>query len=183
MSEPPAGVNQEAAGNPEGEHADGLTEHAPEGIRDPKKLRARVIMSCVAGAIIIGSIVAGDWGVTLALLCACFFASRELFGLFEDKGYNPARNLGMVSCLAIMVLTQLSEFLAIGLLAGLVAAAGAVALAMVLSERVLGVPYEFNWIVPAAGILAGSAGVAIAGLLGTRRAVDSPPLAAIRAVT
>ncbi len=101
-------MNQEAAGNPEGEHADGLTEHAPEGIRDPKKLRARVIMSCVAGAIIIGSIVAGDWGVTLALLCACFFASRELFGLFEDKGYNPARNLGMVSCLAIMVLTQLS---------------------------------------------------------------------------
>ena len=39
-----------------------------------------------------------------------------------------------------MVLTQLSEFLAIGLLSGLVAAAGAVGLAMVLSERVLGVP-------------------------------------------
>jgi putative ABC transport system permease protein len=82
-----------------------------------------------------------------------------------------------------MVLTQLSEFLAIGLLSGLVAAAGAVGLAIVLSERVLGVPYEFNWIVPVAGLLAGGAGVAIAGLLGTRKAVDSPPLAAIRAVT
>jgi putative ABC transport system permease protein len=58
-----------------------------------------------------------------------------------------------------MVLTQLSEFLAIGLLAGTVAAAGAV------------------------GLFAGGAGVAIAGLLGTRRAVNSPPLAAIRAVT
>jgi len=82
-----------------------------------------------------------------------------------------------------MVFTQLSEFLALGLLAGLVAAAGAVGLAIVLSERVLGVPYEFNWVVPVAGLLAGGAGVAIAGLLGTRRAVDSPPLAAIRAVT
>jgi putative ABC transport system permease protein len=82
-----------------------------------------------------------------------------------------------------MVLTQLSEFLAIGLLAGLVAAAGAVGLTFALSERVLGVPYEFDWVVPVAGLLAGGVGVAIAGLLGTRRAVDSPPLAAIRAVT
>ena len=82
-----------------------------------------------------------------------------------------------------MVLTQLSEFLSIGLLSGVVAAAGAVGLAIVLSERVLGVPYEFDWVVPVAGLLAGGAGVAIAGLLGTRKAVDSPPLAAIRAVT
>ena len=82
-----------------------------------------------------------------------------------------------------MMLTQLSEFLAIGLLSGVVAAAGAVGLAIVLSERVLGVPYEFDWVVPVAGLLAGGVGVAIAGLLGTRRAVNSPPLAAIRAVT
>jgi putative ABC transport system permease protein len=82
-----------------------------------------------------------------------------------------------------MVLTQLAEFLAIGLLAGVVAAAGAVGLAMVLSERVLGVPYEFNWVVPVAGLVAGGLGVAIAGLLGTRKAIDSPPLAAIRAVS
>lgn len=82
-----------------------------------------------------------------------------------------------------MVLTQLAEFLAIGLAAGAVAAAGAVGLATVLSERVLGVPYEFNWVVPVAGLLAGGLGVAVAGLLGTRKAVDSPPLAAIRAVS
>jgi len=82
-----------------------------------------------------------------------------------------------------LVLTQLAEFLAIGLAAGAVAAAGAVGLATVLSERVLGVPYEFNWVVPVAGLLAGGLGVAFAGLLGTRKAVDSPPLAAIRAVS
>lgn len=82
-----------------------------------------------------------------------------------------------------LVLTQLAEFLAIGLAAGLVAAAGAVGLAMVLSERVLGVPYEFNWVVPVAGLVAGGLGVAAAGLLGTRKAIESPPLAAIRAVS
>jgi putative ABC transport system permease protein len=78
---------------------------------------------------------------------------------------------------------QLAEFLAIGLLAGTVAAVGAVGLAMVLSERVLGVPYHVNWLVPLGGLLIGGIGVAFAGLLGTRKAVSSPPLQTIRAVT
>jgi putative ABC transport system permease protein len=82
----------------------------------------------------------------------------------------------------LMVL-QLAEFLAIGLLAGVIASAGAVALAMVLAETVLGIAYDFHWGLPLAGIVIGGAGVAIAGLLGTRRAVSSPPLATIRAVT
>ena len=78
---------------------------------------------------------------------------------------------------------QLAEFLAIGLLAGLIAAVGAVGTAMVLSDRVLNVPYEVSWPLPLTGMLVGAIGVAIAGLLGTRRAVSSPPLATIRAVT
>jgi putative ABC transport system permease protein len=82
-----------------------------------------------------------------------------------------------------MAAMQLAEFLAIGLLAGAIAAAGSVGLAMVLSDRVLGVPYAFNWVVPVAGLFAGGIGVAIAGLLGTRKAVQSPPLQTIRAVT
>ncbi len=82
-----------------------------------------------------------------------------------------------------LTILQLSEFLAIGLLAGTVAAAGAVGLAMVLADRVLGVPYEFHWMLPLTGILVGGLGVAIAGLLGTRKAVNSPPLQTIRAVT
>jgi putative ABC transport system permease protein len=81
-----------------------------------------------------------------------------------------------------LVTLQLAEFLAIGTLAGSIAAVGSVALAWVLSDRVLGVPYEFNAVVPLAGVAVGAVGVAVAGLLGTRRAIDSPPLAAIRAV-
>ncbi|HEX4764074.1 MAG TPA: FtsX-like permease family protein, partial [Usitatibacter sp.] len=82
-----------------------------------------------------------------------------------------------------LAILQLAEFLAIGLLAGTVAAAGAVALATVLAERVLGIPYEFSPTLPLAGLVVGGLGVAIAGLLGTRRVVSSPPMATIRAVT
>ena len=82
-----------------------------------------------------------------------------------------------------LTILQLAEFLAIGLLAGAVASAGAVGLSMVLSERVLGVPYDFHWLLPTVGLLVGGLGVAVAGLLGTRRAVNSPPLQTIRAVS
>lgn len=79
-----------------------------------------------------------------------------------------------------MVVLQLAEFLAIGILAGLIASGGAMAMAAVLSERVLNVPYTINWWVPLVGIIGGGLGIAAAGLLGTRKAVDSPPLATIR---
>ena len=54
---------------------------------------------------------------------------------------------------------------------------------MVLADRVLGVPYQVHALLPLAGIFVGGLGVAIAGMIGTRRAVSSPPLQAIRAVT
>jgi putative ABC transport system permease protein len=82
-----------------------------------------------------------------------------------------------------LTVLQLAEFLTIGLLAGMIASVGAVSLAMVLADRVLGISYDFHWGLPLAGIAIGGAGVAIAGLLGTRRAVSSPPLQTIRAVT
>ncbi len=77
---------------------------------------------------------------------------------------------------------QLAEFLAIGLLAGAVASAGAVAVSMVLADRVLGVPYQFHWTLPLVGVVVGGLGVAIAGLAGTRRAVSAPPLQTLREV-
>ncbi len=82
-----------------------------------------------------------------------------------------------------LTILQLAEFLTIGVLSGAIAAAGAVGTALVLSERVFGVAYEPSWLLPTVGLVAGAVGVAIAGLLGTRRAVSSPPLQTIRAVT
>jgi putative ABC transport system permease protein len=81
-----------------------------------------------------------------------------------------------------IAILQLAEFLAIGLLAGTVAAAGAVALVSVIADRVLNVPYHFGATIPLLGLLAGGVGVAIAGLIGTRSAVTSPPLQTLRAL-
>ncbi|HSS27715.1 MAG TPA: FtsX-like permease family protein, partial [Usitatibacter sp.] len=81
--------------------------------------------------------------------------------------------------LAVM---QLAEFLTIGLLAGAIAAAGAVATAMVISDRALGVPYEPSWPLPVIGLLVSGVCVALAGLAGTRRAVTAAPLQTLRAL-
>jgi putative ABC transport system permease protein len=82
-----------------------------------------------------------------------------------------------------LTILQFAEFATIGVLAGTIASAGSVALAMVLSDRVLGIAYDFSWGLPLVGIVVGALGVALAGLIGTRRAVNSPPLQTIRAVT
>ncbi len=81
-----------------------------------------------------------------------------------------------------MVVLQLAEFLAIGLLAGLIASVGALSLGAVLADRVLNVPFVLNWWIPVIGIFGGGSIIAVAGLIGTRRAVDSPPLATIRSL-
>jgi putative ABC transport system permease protein len=82
-----------------------------------------------------------------------------------------------------MIVVQLAEFLAIGVLSGLIAAGGAMALAAVLTDRVMNMPYAINWWIPVIGVIGGGIGVAAAGLLGTRKAVESPPLATIRGLT
>ncbi|MDB5901648.1 MAG: hypothetical protein JWM26_526 [Betaproteobacteria bacterium] len=74
----------------------------------------------------------------------------------------------------------LAEFAVLGLLAGVLAAAGATALAYVLATRLLNLPFTFSapvWIVGAA---AGAVGIALAGYAGTRRVLDAPPLKALR---
>lgn len=81
-----------------------------------------------------------------------------------------------------MVVVQLAEFLAIGLLSGLIASVGAMALAKILSTNVLGVPYAIDWMIPLTGIVGGGLGIALAGLLGTRKAVLTPPLVTLRGV-
>jgi putative ABC transport system permease protein len=100
----------------------------------------------------------------------------------DERAFDAAVMRTLGASRRQMVVVQLAEFLAIGLLSGLIASAGAMALAAVLSDRVLNAPYAPNWWMPLIGLVGGGVGVAIAGLLGTRKAVDSPPLATIRAL-
>jgi putative ABC transport system permease protein len=78
--------------------------------------------------------------------------------------------------------TQAAEFIAIGLIAGVVAAIFASAVGFAVSVRILNLPYAFNPWVPLTGIILGVVGVALAGFAATRQAVNRPPLETIRAV-
>ena len=78
---------------------------------------------------------------------------------------------------------QAAEFALIGALAGLLAAVGASAIGYVLAEKVLNLPYSINPWVWLAGLLVGSAGVTVAGLLGTAKVLRTPPMQVFRATS
>ena len=75
-----------------------------------------------------------------------------------------------------------AEFAILGGLAGLFAAAGASALGYVVGEHALNLTYTFNpwrWV---SGVITGMMGVTVAGLLGTRAALSTPPLMTLRKI-
>ena len=75
---------------------------------------------------------------------------------------------------------HLAEFAVIGALAGLIAAAGASGLGYVLAVKVLNLSYNFSPLAWVVGVVCGSAGVALAGYLGTRRVLATPPMRVLR---
>ncbi|WP_132998850.1 ABC transporter permease [Luteimonas arsenica] len=77
-------------------------------------------------------------------------------------------------------LAQASEFAAIGLLSGLVAAIAATVLAGVVATRVFDLPWTPDLAMAAAGGLAGMAAALAAGLWATRRVLDAPPAVTLR---
>ena len=75
---------------------------------------------------------------------------------------------------------NLAEFALIGAMAGVMAAAGANALGMVVAQRIINVDYHFSASVWIIGVLGTMAGVLLAGWLGTRRVLRTPPLPVLR---
>ena len=75
---------------------------------------------------------------------------------------------------------HLAEFAVTGALAGLIAAAGASGLGYVLAVKVLNLSYNFSPLAWLAGVVLGSVSIAIAGYLGTRRVLATPPMLVLR---
>ena len=75
---------------------------------------------------------------------------------------------------------QVAEFVTLGGLAGLVAAAGATTIGYVLADWVFLIPFGWNPWVWVLGVAGGAIGVAVAGWLGTRATLKQPPLAVLR---
>ncbi len=77
-------------------------------------------------------------------------------------------------------LAQASEFAAIGLLAGLVAAIAASVLSGVVATRVFDLPWQANWRLAAIGGGLGMLAALGAGLFATRKVLDAPPSVTLR---
>ncbi len=77
-------------------------------------------------------------------------------------------------------MAQMSEFAAIGLLSGVVAAIAASILAGVVATRVFNLPWEPNVSMAAAGAAIGMFAALIAGLFATRRVLDVAPSVTLR---
>lgn len=73
-----------------------------------------------------------------------------------------------------------TEFLVLGALSGLLAAAAATALGFVLATVVFDFGYDFDGWVWLAGTVGGAVGVGLAGLAGTRAVLKQPPLWTLR---
>ena len=77
-------------------------------------------------------------------------------------------------------LAQASEFAAIGLLAGLVAAIAASVLSGVVATQVFDLPWRPNWAMAAFGGALGMLVTLAAGMFATRRVLDAPPSVTLR---
>jgi putative ABC transport system permease protein len=77
-------------------------------------------------------------------------------------------------------LAQASEFAAIGLLSGLVAAIAASILSGVVAKRVFDLPWTPNWTLAVIGGGIGMLAALLAGLYATRRVLDAPPSVVLR---
>lgn len=75
-----------------------------------------------------------------------------------------------------------AEFAILGGLAGIFAAAGASLLGYAIGSHVLHLSYTFNPWIWVTGMLTGTTGVLIAGMLGTRTTLTTPPLLTLRKI-
>ena len=73
-----------------------------------------------------------------------------------------------------------AEFVALGALAGLIAAAAATAIGALLAEHVFDFPYTGSPWVWVIGLAGGALGIGANGLAATRRVLDEPPIGVLR---
>jgi len=134
--------------------------------------QVRGIMEQIAQAV--GVIFLFTLSSGLAVLYAALLAT-------QDERINEAailRTLGADS--RYLRRLHLSEFAVLGMLSGLLAAAGAVLLGWILARFVLEIPYQANALIWPIGVLGGTLVVMLSGWLGTRRLAVLPPLVILR---
>src|SRR6266702_528533 len=111
----------------------------------------------------------------LTVLLAAVQSSRD------ERRYESAMLRTLGARRATVLQGVLSEFTTLGLLSGLLAAAGASVAAYFMDTRVLQLHYTFDWWIFVEGLVGGALLVAATGWLATRSVVNQPPLKTLRA--
>jgi putative ABC transport system permease protein len=111
----------------------------------------------------------------LTVLLAAVQSSRE------ERRYESAMLRTLGASRRTVLQGVLAEFAVLGLLSGLIAAAGASVAAYFLTTRILDLPYVFSPLACVVGVLGGEFVVMASGWLATRSVVSQPPLATLRA--
>ncbi|MGH6635131.1 MAG: ABC transporter permease [Gammaproteobacteria bacterium] len=113
-------------------------------------------------------------GAGFLILFAAIHATQD------ERRYESGmlRTLGASS--GVIVRGLVAEFLSLGIIAGAVAALGASAVGYYLAEHVFDMAYRFNLWLFALGVGGGGLGIAIAGVLGARDVLNTPPVATLR---
>jgi putative ABC transport system permease protein len=115
-----------------------------------------------------------------ALVAGVLVLYAALLSTQDERLQEAALMRALGARRAQVAAAQRAEFFALGLVAGVLAAAGASAIGYVLAERVFQFPWQFNIAIWIAGPLAGLACVALNAWLGGRAALNHPPMLALR---
>jgi putative ABC transport system permease protein len=99
----------------------------------------------------------------------------------EERNREAALLRALGAAGAELRTSLVTEFAALGALAGVVGAFGASTLTYILATRVFNLPFTMNYWLWVAGVVAGAIVVAAAGIIGTRAVLKAPPGIALRA--
>jgi putative ABC transport system permease protein len=111
----------------------------------------------------------------LTVLLAAVQSSRD------ERRFESAMLRTLGASRSVVLQGVLAEFAVLGLLSGLLAAAGASGAGYFVATRVLALPYGFDPSVWALGLIGGVGLVVCSGWIATRSVVNQPPLATLRA--
>jgi putative ABC transport system permease protein len=116
---------------------------------------------------------------TLAAGVAVLFAAVQ--STIDERRFECAMLRALGAQKRTVFAGVMAEFAALGLAAGVLAAAGASILAAIVAVRLFDLPYAFDPLLWVAGLAAGVAVVCASGYLAARSAVDSAPITVLRA--
>jgi putative ABC transport system permease protein len=115
---------------------------------------------------------------TLAAGIAVLFAAVQ--STIDERRFESAMLRALGARKRIVFTGVMAEFAALGAAAGLLAAAGASALAAVLAVQLFNLPYSFNPLLWISGVAAGIVVVCLSGWFAARSAINSAPVEVLR---